>query len=113
MAKATITFTLPEEQTDFHDAVHASDYKMILWDLDQKLRSEIKYNEKLDHKTELAYQNVRDMILGLLNDYGVSHERRPPAGIGRAGAPAADLLVPLPDRLGARAGAGAAACFPR
>ena len=72
MAKATITFTLPEEQSDFHDAVHASDYKMVLWDLDQKLRGEIKYNEKLDHKTELAYQAVRDMIHGYLNDYGVS-----------------------------------------
>ena len=72
MAKATISFTLPEEQQDFHDAVHASDYKMILWDLDQKLRGEIQYNEKLDHKTELAYQAVRDMIHGYLNEYGVS-----------------------------------------
>jgi hypothetical protein len=72
MAKATITFTLPEEQTDFHDAVHASDYKMVLWDLDQHLRGEIKYNDKIDHKTELAYQTVRDKIHGLLNDYGVS-----------------------------------------
>jgi hypothetical protein len=72
MAKATITFTLPEEQQDFHDAVHASDYKLVLWDLDQKLRSEIKYNDKLDHKTETAYQTVRDMLHGYLDDYGVS-----------------------------------------
>lgn len=72
MAQATITFTLPEEQQDFHDAVHASDYKMVLWDLDQKLRTEIKYNEKLDNKTELAYQTVRDMLRGYLDDYGVS-----------------------------------------
>jgi hypothetical protein len=72
MAQATITFTLPEEQTDFHDAVHASDYKNVIWVLDQKLRSEIKYNEKLDNKTELAYQTVRDMLHGYLDDHGVS-----------------------------------------
>jgi len=72
MAKATITFNLPEEQQDFNDAVHASDYKCILWDLDQHLRSEVKYNEKIDDKTQLAYEAVRDKIQGLLNSYGVS-----------------------------------------
>lgn len=72
MAKATITFNLPEEQQEFNDAVHASDYKAVLWDLDQKLRSEIKYSEQIDNSTESAYQNVRDMIRGFLEDYGVS-----------------------------------------
>ena len=72
MAKATITFNLPEEQQEFNDAVHASDYKAVLWSLDQKLRSEIKYSEQIDNSTESAYQNVRDMIRGFLEDYGVS-----------------------------------------
>jgi hypothetical protein len=72
MAKATITFTLPEEQTDFHDAVHASDYKMVLWDLNQKLRSKLKYDPTLDDSSAAAYQDARDMLHELLNDYGVS-----------------------------------------
>ena len=72
MAKATITFTLPEEQPDFHDAVHASDYKMVLWDLDQRLRSKLKYDDTLDNISAAAYQDARDILHGLLNDYGVS-----------------------------------------
>jgi hypothetical protein len=72
MAKATITFTLPEEQQDFYDAVHASDYKLVLWDLNQRLRSKIKYDDTLDDSSIAAYQDARDMLHGLLNDYGVS-----------------------------------------
>lgn len=72
MAQATITFTLPEEQTDFYNAVHASDYKMVLWDLDQKLRSKLKYDITLDDSSAAAYQDARDMLHELLNDYGVS-----------------------------------------
>jgi hypothetical protein len=72
MAKATITFTLPEEQVDFHDAVHASDYKMVLWDLDQRLRSKLKYDDSLNQSAADAYQEARDMLHGYLNDYGVS-----------------------------------------
>lgn len=72
MAKATITFNIPEEQTDFHDAVHASDYKAVIWDLDQKLRSKIKYDESIDNQTELAFEIVRAMLYDLLNQYKVT-----------------------------------------
>ena len=72
MAKATITFTLPEEQPDFHDAVHAGDYKAVLWDLNQKLRGKLKYDTTLDDSSAAAYQDARDMLHELLNDYGVS-----------------------------------------
>ncbi len=72
MAQATITYHLPEEQEDFNNAVHASDYKMVLWDLDQKLRSKIKYDDSLDEKSANAYQYARDMLRELISDYGVS-----------------------------------------
>jgi hypothetical protein len=74
MAKATITFNLPDEQQEFMDAVHASDYKAVIWDLDQKLRSKIRHDESIDNQTELAYQSVRDMLNGLLEEYKVSLE---------------------------------------
>jgi hypothetical protein len=72
MAQATITYHLPEEQEDFNNAVHASDYKMVLWDLDQKLRAKIKYDETLNESSANAYQDARDMLRGLISDYGVS-----------------------------------------
>ena len=72
MAKATIPFTLPEEQVEFHDAVHAGDYKAVLWDLNQKLRGKLKYDTTLDNSSATAYQDARDMLHELLNDYGVT-----------------------------------------
>ena len=72
MAKATITFTLPDEQVEFHDAVHAGDYKAVLWDLNQKLRGKLKYDTTLDDSSATAYQDARDMLHELLNDYGVT-----------------------------------------
>ena len=72
MAKATITFTLPDEQVEFHDAVHAGDYKAVLWDLNQKLRGKLKYDTTLDDSSAAAYQDARDMLHELLNDYGVT-----------------------------------------
>ena len=72
MAQATITYNLPEEQEDFNNAVHASDYKMVLWDLDQKLRAKVKYDDSLDEKSANAYQDARDMLRELMHDYGVT-----------------------------------------
>lgn len=74
MAKATITFNLPDEQQEFMDAVHASDYKAVIQDLDQRLRSKIKHDDTIDNQTELAFQSVRDMLNGLLEEYKVSLE---------------------------------------
>jgi hypothetical protein len=72
MAKATITFNLPDEQDDFNNAVHASDYKAVIWDLDQKLRAKIKYDETLNESSANAYQDARDMLRELISDYGVT-----------------------------------------
>jgi hypothetical protein len=70
MAQAVITFNLPEEQSEFTDAVHASDYKMVLWDMKQELRRYWKYSED-EHEIKLATK-LSEHLNGLLNDYGVS-----------------------------------------
>jgi hypothetical protein len=53
MPKATLTYDLPEEQTDFDMASHAADMWIILSDLDNELRSHLKYNShpEWDEKT--------------------------------------------------------------
>jgi hypothetical protein len=45
-----------------------------MWELDQHLRSEIKYNEKLSAETDRAYQAVRDKIWEILNDDNLNIE---------------------------------------
>jgi hypothetical protein len=64
MPKATLTYDLPEEQTDFDMASHAADMWIILSDLDNELRSHLKYNShpEWDEKTvEEIRQIVWDM----------------------------------------------------
>jgi hypothetical protein len=70
MAKATITFNLPEEQSEFNDAVHASDWKSVVWDMKQELRKYWKYSED-EHEIKLATE-LSEYLNALLNDYGVS-----------------------------------------
>ena len=65
------------KEDEFEDARTALDgwkWKMAMWDLDQHLRSELKYNEKLSAETDRAYQVVRDKIREILHDSNLNIE---------------------------------------
>ena len=65
------------QEDEFDDARTALDgykWKGAMWDLDQWLRAEIKYNEKLSAETDRAYQAVRDKIREILNDDNLNIE---------------------------------------
>jgi len=70
MAQAVITFNLPEEQSDFTDAVNASNWKMVVYDMKQELRRYWKYSED-ENEIKLATK-LNEHLIDLLNDYGVS-----------------------------------------
>ena len=73
MAEVILKF----KEDEFEDARTALDgwkWKMAMWDLDQHLRSEIKYNEKLSAETDRAYQAVRDKIREILDEYNLNIE---------------------------------------
>jgi hypothetical protein len=60
--KAILQFSLPEEQYEYEAASNGSKYKLILYDLEQFLRNEIKYAEK----NEL--QPARDKLWELMKE---------------------------------------------
>jgi hypothetical protein len=60
--KGILEFTLPEESDEHLTAINASKYKNFIWELDQFLRNQIKYNEKLHIHTVNAFQLIRDKI---------------------------------------------------
>jgi hypothetical protein len=65
------------KEDEFDDARTALDgwkWKHSMWDLDQWLRSEIKYNEKLSEERYDAYEAVRDKIREILNDDNLNIE---------------------------------------
>lgn len=62
MPKATLTFSLPEEQPEFETACQASSAKSLLWDLDQHCRSILKYEPEPHAERCRLAEEIREMI---------------------------------------------------
>ncbi len=68
--KTTLKFET-EDTDDIYQikaAIKASDLVLCLWDMDQELRSQIKYQNK-EH-----LQEARDMLWELMDQYGISFD---------------------------------------
>jgi len=66
--------TLEFKDEDAEEALTALDgykWKLALWDLDQYMRSEIKYNPDLTEQAYIALQECRDKITILLQEYNL------------------------------------------
>ena len=72
--KGILEFDLRDDQKEFETACNADKYKSLIWDLDQYLRSEIKYNEKLDIHTVNAFELIRDKIKEYCQEENISIE---------------------------------------
>lgn len=71
--KANLTFKLPEEEKEFYDAINGNSYYIVLWEMDQYLRSKLKYEDLTESEAEV-YINVRKKLFDLTSEYGVSFE---------------------------------------
>ena len=67
MPRATLTYTLPAEQSDFDAALAGSKALAALHEIDQRLRSLLKHGEPSMAEAELA-KDVRAMIPAELLD---------------------------------------------
>jgi hypothetical protein len=73
--KAILEFNLPEDQPDFQYAVDGWKWSMLVWDLDQKLRSETKHSDGTMHEERYkALYDVRDMIHEMMAEKGLKFE---------------------------------------
>ena len=71
--KATIEYNLPDDQIEFELATSAHRMHSVLWDLDQWLRSKLKYQtEKMTDEEEKAYAKVREHLHELMGDYNIN-----------------------------------------
>lgn len=59
--KASLEFELPVEYSEFRACLDGPDALSVLWEVDQRLRSLIKYGE-LAESAEDALQDVRDFL---------------------------------------------------
>lgn len=72
--KATITFTLPEEEHEYRNAVEGAKMRSILWEIDKWLRAKLKYEELSDEQYD-AFKETREELLKLLIEENVDLEK--------------------------------------
>lgn len=72
--KATLTFSLPEEEYEYSNAVEGAKMRSVLWDLDQWLRAKLKYEDLSDGKYD-AFKETRDHLRSLLVEENIDLEK--------------------------------------
>ena len=69
--KAILEFELPEDKEQFDVATKAMDWAILAWDIDQSIRSLMKYHPK-EYKTgEQALEHIRDEIHDMMEERGL------------------------------------------
>lgn len=77
MGKVILEFDSVEEKEEIRDALDGSRWKLLVWDLDQKLRETTKYDKSVlreENASELEMEiaeKYREIILDLLNEYNL------------------------------------------
>ena len=71
MAKVILEFDTDEEREDMETAINGWKWKMLVWDLDQYLRGELKYNDKLTGEAYEAVDKIRETLYELKNESGL------------------------------------------
>jgi hypothetical protein len=71
MAKITLEYDFNEEREEMESAINGWKWKMVVWDLDQHLRSELKYNDKITGDVYLALEKLREKLHEFKNEHGL------------------------------------------
>ena len=69
--KAIIEFNLPEDRHEFQLATKATELSIIIDKIRNKLRSDIKYNEKISEETTEYAEKIREELNDLMIEYGI------------------------------------------
>jgi hypothetical protein len=74
MAKAILEFDLsnPDDVNDYKRTNQALDMALALWDIDQYLRAETKYNEELTQDAYDALATAREKFYQILNEHNIN-----------------------------------------
>jgi hypothetical protein len=71
MTSATLTF---DDENDLLTAINGYKFKLALWQLDQFLRSEMKYNDKLTEEQYDYAEIIRNKLHEFINDFNLTLE---------------------------------------
>jgi hypothetical protein len=74
MAKVILEFDPIEDRDDMENAINGWKWKTLVWDLDQHLRSELKYNDAITGDVYDALEKIREHLHELKNESGLTLE---------------------------------------
>lgn len=69
--KAILEFEMPVDAEAHHDAVHGSDWRWAIQELDDYFRNQIKHGENSADELR-TFDRVRDRLTEILEDRGLS-----------------------------------------
>ncbi len=72
--KATLEFNLPEEAQEFRTAINGWKFKSVLNEINDDLRSKIKWQDDMPDEVRQALQAVRDDMHQRLSDHNINIE---------------------------------------
>ena len=72
MAKVIIEFDSVDEQEYLRDSLDGYKWKQTVYEIDQYLRNELKYNEKLSNFEYEFAEKTREQIREILKDYSLN-----------------------------------------
>ena len=61
MPRVTISFDLPEEESEFRAAIDGGDYLVRLQDIDREIRDKLKYEDPGD-EAKAILEHIRTMV---------------------------------------------------
>ncbi len=72
--KVILEFNLPEENHEFANATQGSKMRSVLWELDQWLRSKLKYDELTNEQYD-SFKQTREYLRSLLIDENIDLDK--------------------------------------
>ena len=72
--KATLIFNLPDESQEFRTAINGWKFKSVLNEINEDLRSKIKWQDDMPDEVRQALQAVRDDMYQRLSEHNINLE---------------------------------------
>jgi len=69
--KAKLTFNLPEDKSNYLVTVNAMEFALTCWDMDQFLRSKLKYGHTYKNIDE-ALEDCREKLAEVMINYNIT-----------------------------------------
>lgn len=71
MPIATLTFDLPEEDSEFSHASNGWKWRMIVGEILNNIRQDVKYSQDTTEEQKKVLENMRSYIFGRMSEEGL------------------------------------------